>query len=165
MFTGRILRTTALRATRTLERKTVPFRGYAEAATQQLRLTFASPQQVFFNNQAVNLVQVPGVAGEFGVVAQHIPTIAELAPGVVTVTTDKEQKWFVSGGFAFVREDSHVSVNVVEAFPLDQLSPEAAKEGLKNSTETLARASSEEDKAKAQIEVELYSALVGALGA
>ncbi|PRP79784.1 hypothetical protein PROFUN_12646 [Planoprotostelium fungivorum] len=165
MLAGRILRTTFGRTPVQFNSRIAPLRrGYADAAPQ-LKLTFAAPHQVFVNNQAVQLVQVPGVGGEFGIVADHIPTIAELAPGVVTVTTDKEQKWFISGGFAFVRQNSEVSVNVVEAFPLDQLSAEAAKDGLKQASDSLARATTEEEKAKAQIEVEVYTALVGALGA
>jgi hypothetical protein len=37
--------------------------------------------QVFFQNKEIDIVRVPGSGGEFGIVYDHVPTIAELKPG------------------------------------------------------------------------------------
>jgi len=144
------------------------FRGFAEEA-KQLRLTFAVPHDVFYNNQPVNSVRVPGLSGEFGIFKDHVPTIAELKPGVVAVSkADKdgkavEEEYFVSGGFAFVHRDSTCSVNAIEAFPLNQFDPEVAKENLRQAQADLAKATSEEDRVKAYIGLEVHGALCSAL--
>ncbi len=57
-----------------------------------------------------------------------------LRPGVVSVTKDEGsadvEKFFVSGGFAFMHPDNTCSVNAVEAIPLSELDIEAARAGL-----------------------------------
>ena len=99
-----------------------------------------------------------------------MPTVAELRPGTVTVhkELDKEvEKYFVSGGFAFVHEDSTADVCAVEAVPLDDLDPEAIKAGLAEYTAKLASVQAKGDDyeiAAAQIGVEVYSAMNAAVG-
>lgn len=70
--------------------------------------------------------------------------------------------WLVSGGFATVNPDSSLNINAVEAFELSQFSPEAVKAGLAEA-QRLAASGSEEEKAAAKIEVEVYEALSAAL--
>ena len=81
----------------------------------------------------VDLVLLPALTGDFGVMPGHVPTIAQLRPGVVTVhkTLDKEvDKYFVSSGFAFVHADSSADVCAIEAVKLEDLDPEAVRSGL-----------------------------------
>ena len=76
---------------------------------------------------------LPALTGDFGVMPGHVPTVAQLRPGVVTVhkTLDKDiDKYFVSSGFAFVHADSSTDVCAVEAVKLDDLDPEAVRSGL-----------------------------------
>ena len=76
---------------------------------------------------------VPAVTGDFGVMPGHVPTVAQLRPGVITVHTqlDKDvEKYFVSSGFAFVHADSSADVVAVEAVKLDELDTEAVRAGL-----------------------------------
>ncbi len=81
----------------------------------------------------VDLVLLPALTGDFGVMPGHVPTIAQLRPGVVTVhkTLDKDiDRYFVSSGFAFVHADSSADVCAIEAVKLDDLDPEAVRSGL-----------------------------------
>lgn len=81
----------------------------------------------------VDLVLLPALTGDFGVMPGHVPTVAQLRPGVVTVhkTLDKEiEKYFVSSGFAFVHADSSTDVCAIEAVKLEDLDPEAVRAGL-----------------------------------
>ncbi len=76
---------------------------------------------------------LPALTGDFGVMPGHVPTVAQLRPGVITVhkTLDKEvEKYFVSSGFAFVHADSSADVCAIEAVKLEDLDPEAVRSGL-----------------------------------
>lgn len=76
---------------------------------------------------------LPAVSGDFGVMPGHVPTVAQLRPGVVTIhkELDKQvEKLFVSSGFAFVHPNSTADVCAVEAVKLDELDPEAVRAGL-----------------------------------
>lgn len=56
-------------------------RGYAD----QMDFTLASGNQVFYANQSVKQVDVPSFSGAFGILPNHVPTLAILKPGVITV--------------------------------------------------------------------------------
>lgn len=114
---------------------------------------------------AVKSVLIPAHTGAMVVLSRHIPTIAQLKPGVVAVTKEEGEveKFFVSGGYAFVHPDNTCSVNAVEAIPLNDLDAEAARAGLAK-YEALSRdASSDEDKALAAIGVNVHTAMIYAL--
>ena len=81
----------------------------------------------------VDLVLLPAVTGDFGVMPGHVPTVAQLRPGVVTIhkELDKQvEKLFVSSGFAFVHPNSTADVVAIEAVKIDELDPEAIRAGL-----------------------------------
>ena len=66
-------------------------------------------------------VDVPSLSGDFGIIAQHVPTLAALKPGVVTVhEDDASHKYFVSSGTVTVNSDSSVQILAEEAAPLDR---------------------------------------------
>jgi F-type H+-transporting ATPase subunit epsilon len=61
-----------------------------------------SPEQVAFTGE-VDQVDVPGVEGDFGVLAGHAPVIATVRPGIMFVTIgDKREQFVVLGGLAEV---------------------------------------------------------------
>jgi F-type H+-transporting ATPase subunit epsilon len=62
----------------------------ASEATQ-LTLTVATPLGMQLD-LAVESVQLPGQAGEFGILPNHIPLLAALRPGVVRYRKDGETK-------------------------------------------------------------------------
>lgn len=81
----------------------------------------------------VELVLLPAVSGDFGVMPGHVPTISQLRPGVVAVHSEVDKdvkKFFISGGFAFAHADSSVEIAAVEAVPVEELDPAAVKAGL-----------------------------------
>ncbi|HKG60104.1 MAG TPA: F0F1 ATP synthase subunit epsilon [Pyrinomonadaceae bacterium] len=60
--------------------------------------------------EPVDMVTVPGLGGELGILPGHTPLISQLQTGVLTyVAEGKSFQLHVSGGFVEVRED-HVSV-------------------------------------------------------
>ncbi|MGE0562886.1 MAG: F0F1 ATP synthase subunit epsilon [Pseudolabrys sp.] len=69
-------------------------------ATFQFELV--SPEKLLFSGE-VTQVDVPGIEGDFGVLAGHSPLVATLRPGILTVYGDGEpKKIVVLGGFAEV---------------------------------------------------------------
>jgi F-type H+-transporting ATPase subunit epsilon len=59
-----------------------------------------SPEKLAFSGE-VDQVDVPGVEGDFGVLAGHAPIVAAIRPGILTVTTGGDhQKIIVLGGLA-----------------------------------------------------------------
>ena len=61
-----------------------------------------SPEKIAFSGE-VDQVDVPGVEGDFGVLAGHAPVIATMRPGIMFVTTgDKKEQFVVLGGLAEV---------------------------------------------------------------
>ena len=63
-----------------------------------------SPEKLAFSGE-VDQVDIPGVEGDFGVLAGHAPVVAAIRPGILTVrTAGGQQKIIVLGGLAEVSE-------------------------------------------------------------
>ncbi|EDV23098.1 ATP synthase subunit delta, mitochondrial [Trichoplax sp. H2] len=140
-------------------------RNYADAApASQLLLTFASPNQAFYSKQNVKQVDVPSFSGNFGILPSHVPTIAVIKPGIVTVYEEDgtTSKYFASSGNISVNADSTVQILAEEACPLDQLDAQAAREGLEKANQQVTSASSDEAKAEAQAAAECYEEIIKA---
>lgn len=63
-----------------------------------------SPEKLAFSGE-VDQVDIPGVEGDFGVLAGHAPVLAAIRPGILTVTTSgKHEKIIVLGGLAEISD-------------------------------------------------------------
>jgi F-type H+-transporting ATPase subunit epsilon len=63
-----------------------------------------SPEKLAFSGE-VDQVDVPGIEGDFGVLAGHAPVVAAIRPGILTVTSGgTHQKIIVLGGLAEVSD-------------------------------------------------------------
>src|SRR2546430_9441594 len=64
-----------------------------------------SPEKLAFSGE-VDQVDVPGLEGDFGVLAGHAPVVAAIRPGILTVSTGgAHQKVIVLGGLAEVSDN------------------------------------------------------------
>lgn len=64
-----------------------------------------TPERIAVSAQ-VEMVEVPGVEGDFGVLAGHAPLMSIIRPGVVTVHEGSEKKrYFVPSGYAEVNPE------------------------------------------------------------
>ncbi|KAK9472439.1 ATP synthase subunit delta [Dipodascopsis tothii] len=137
-------------------------RGYADAApaADKIRLSLALPHQTLYENSDVIQVNLPSVSGDLGVLANHVPVIEELKPGVVDIVeeTGAIKQFFVSGGFAVVQPGSLLSINAVEAYPAEDFSAEAIRAQLAEAQKN-ATSGSELDQVEAKIELEVLEAL------
>lgn len=134
-----VMRGTRLLATRAA--RFVQSRNYSD----EMKLTFAAANQVFYDNTEVRQIDVPTLSGAFGILPKHVPTLAVLQPGVVQVyEKDGTAKMiFVSSGTVTVNNDSSVQVLAEEAHPLENLDAAACRDVLQKSQQEFSSASSD----------------------
>jgi F-type H+-transporting ATPase subunit epsilon len=76
---------------------------------EKIQLEVVTPERRLLA-EPVDMVTVPGLGGELGILPGHTPLISELQTGVLSYVEDGETfQLHVSGGFVEVRDD-HVSV-------------------------------------------------------
>ena len=75
----------------------------------KIQLEVVTPEQRVLA-EPVDMVTVPGLGGELGILPGHTPLISQLQNGVLTYVQDgKSSSLHVTGGFVEVHDD-HVSV-------------------------------------------------------
>jgi F-type H+-transporting ATPase subunit delta len=120
---------------------------------------------VLYANAGVAQVNLAATSGDMGVLANHVPSIEQLKPGVVEIlgSAQGDKKYFVSSGFAIIHPDSSININAVEAFELSSFSPEAVQSSLAAATRNSTAAPTDAEKEEAKIQVEVLEALAAAL--
>merc|ERR1711976_655915 len=127
----------------------------------EMSFTFAAPNAVHYNKASVKQVDVPSFSGAFGILPAHVPTLAVLKPGVVTVYEDDgaAKKFFVSSGSVTINDDSSVQILAEEAVPVEMLDAAAIRDGAAQAATAVSAAGQDEKaKAEAEIAVETYEA-------
>ena len=93
---------------------------------QQLKLEVVTPERRVLA-EPVDMVTVPGLGGELGILPGHTPLISQLQTGVLTYVQDgKSFPLHVSGGFVEVSDD-HVAVLAEVAERPDEIDAARAK--------------------------------------
>lgn len=117
----------------------------ARAFSDEMSFTLAAANRVFYDKANIKQVDVPSFSGSFGILPKHVPTLAVLKPGVVTVYENDgtQKKVFVSSGTVTVNEDSSVQVLAEEAQPVENIDANAAREILQKSQNQLSSAGDE----------------------
>lgn len=141
-------------------------RNIARTMATEMSFTFSSPAEVLYN-QAKNVkqVDVSTLSGSVGLLANHVPILAALRPGIVTVheTEGKVNRYFVSSGSVAVNPDSSIQLLAEECYSIDKLDLKAAQEQLAEAQKLLGSAKDERQKAEAQITIETAEAVVRAI--
>lgn len=77
-------------------------------STGAMTLNFNLPQETLYAAAPVKSVTVPGAMGEYEVTADHVPIVAELKAGMLTINFEggEAEKYFVAGGFSLTHEGS-----------------------------------------------------------
>lgn len=119
-------------------------RGYAD----EMSFTLAAANKTFYDKANVRQVDVPSFSGAFGILPKHVPTLAVLKPGIVTVYENDgtQKKVFVSSGTITVNEDASVQVLAEEAASLEDLDLSSAREVLAEAQRDLSTASTDKVK-------------------
>lgn len=133
----------------------------------EMAFTFAAPNSVHYDSVSVKQVDVPSLSGSFGILPNHVPALAVLSPGVVTVYEDDggAKKFFVSSGSITINEDASVQILAEEAHSIDNLDVNEAKAALSEAQSEMSSATTDEAKAEAQIAVEVAEEVIKACSA
>ncbi len=112
-----------------------------------------SPEKLLLSGDA-EIVTVPGVEGDMGVLVNHAPVMTSLRPGLIELKLGDgtESSFYVRGGFADITPDS-VTVLAEFAIPKEELSREMFEQQkleAQESIEALGKAG-DEDKKQAAI--------------
>jgi F-type H+-transporting ATPase subunit epsilon len=98
----------------------------------KIQLEIVTPERRLLD-EPVDMVTVPGLNGELGILHGHTPLISQLKTGVLTYVQDgKNSQLHVSGGFVEVREDRVSVLAVIAERPeeIDVASARASRERL-----------------------------------
>ncbi|KAL2460976.1 ATP synthase subunit delta' [Abeliophyllum distichum] len=129
----------------------------------KLTVNLVSPYSEF-SNKEVDMVIVPATTGQMGILPGHMASISELKPGVLSIHDGNDvKKYFVSSGFAFIHSNSVVDIMAAEAVPIEQVDPASVQKQFTEFTQKLRSASTDLEKAEAQIRVDVLVALNSAL--
>lgn len=129
----------------------------------KLHFELVAPERLIASED-VDQVDVPGIEGVFGVLANHAPLMTVLAPGVVRVKNGADEtRIFVRGGFAEVNPTG-LTILAEEAVPVKELDRTKIAARIKYAEEDLADAdASYERKTRAERELRELKDLEAAL--
>jgi F-type H+-transporting ATPase subunit epsilon len=129
----------------------------------QVQFELVAPERLLVS-RPVEMVVVPGVEGDFGVLPGHAPLISEVRPGVIAVFEEGkvEERIFVAGGFAEVTAE-RCTVLAEQALPIAEIDRSTAESELKDAREDLVDAKTDHDRQVAEAEIAVAEAKIAAL--
>ena len=96
----------------------------------KLLLEIVTPEAKAFSGE-VEMVVLPGVEGELGILPMHVPLMTQLLPGEVRILQDGKQTELVVGtGFVEVSQ-THVSILTDMAMSDTEIDEQVAEEAVK----------------------------------
>ena len=92
-----------------------------------LKLEIVTPDSVVYSEQ-VELVTLPGVEGQMGVLPQHVRLITQMVPGELTVQKDGQDKFLAVGDGMVEVTNDHVSIVTNMAVTVESIDEAVAEE-------------------------------------
>ena len=136
-------------------------RTYAtETGADALKLSLALPHQTLYLESEVQQVNLPSVNGDLGILANHIPIVEQLRPGLLEIISKggETEQYFVSGGLATVQPGIKLTVSAIEAFKPEQFDAQEIKTLIADAQKR-AQSADATEAAEAGIELEVLEAL------
>ncbi|WP_341760316.1 ATP synthase F1 subunit epsilon [Candidatus Endowatersipora endosymbiont of Watersipora subatra] len=108
-----------------------------------------SPDNLFFSDHA-EIVIIPGMEGDMGILSNHAPLIVSLRPGFVRVklSDSDENSYFISGGFADIMQ-SHLILLATYFIPKSDMTHGLLKEQIKKVNQRFDKKNDDVSKAMA----------------
>ena len=121
----------------------------------QLNFELTTPERIAVKKE-VDQVTLPTQEGEISVLAGHVPLVAVLIPGIITLTSGKDEEYLaVSGGFIEVQPGSKVIVLADTADRAEELDLEKVEEARQRAQKLLADQRGVDDVSAAAMMAEL----------
>ncbi|WP_349359042.1 F0F1 ATP synthase subunit epsilon [Stappia sp.] len=116
---------------------------------EAFQFELVSPERLLLSEEATQVV-VPGIEGEFGIMAGHAPMMSTLRPGVLTVSrpSGSDEAYFVRGGFAEAGPKG-LTVLAEQAVPMADLKADEIARQIREAEEDLADAKDEATRDRA----------------
>jgi F-type H+-transporting ATPase subunit epsilon len=129
----------------------------------QFQFELVSPERLLAS-EPVEMVVVPGVEGDFGVLPGHAPFVSTLRPGVIAVFEGGKvvKRIFVASGFAEVTGE-RCTVLAQQATPLGDIDRAAAEDEIRDARDDLAEAKDDGERARLESRVAAAEAKLAAL--
>src|SRR5690242_1128209 len=127
-----------------------------------LHFEFVSPERVMFSGD-VDQVDLPGVEGDMGILADHAPLVTTLRPGIITIFNGgAREAVVVIGGIAEV-SPAGLTVLADQATPRDDFDTAMLAAEIKDAEEDVADTTDEAQRDKLARRLEQLTALRAAL--
>ena len=113
-----------------------------------LRLEIVTPEEMTYSED-VDMVELPGIDGELGILPFHVPLMTQLRPGELHVKKGLEDIWLAVGqGFVEVGPD-HVSVLTDMAVEEKKIDEAAAQEAIDRAQKAMSEANLNDEEVAA----------------
>jgi F-type H+-transporting ATPase subunit epsilon len=118
---------------------------------EAFQFELVSPERLLLSEEATQVV-VPGIEGEFGVMAGHAPMMSTLRPGVLKVSrpSGSDEAFFVRGGFAEAGPKG-LTILAEVAVPMAELKADDIARQIREAEEDVADAGDEAARGRAQV--------------
>jgi F-type H+-transporting ATPase subunit epsilon len=111
-----------------------------------LRLEIITPEGTAYSED-VELVTMPGLAGEFGVYPEHVHLMTQMVPGEITVRKNGRDSYIASGGGLIEVTADRVSILTDLAIAADRIDEAKAEEARRRAEARLREKLSDEEVA------------------
>jgi F-type H+-transporting ATPase subunit epsilon len=121
--------------------------------TKKLTFNLVTPEKQLLDGVQVDMVVLPALLGEMGILPGHIKTIVQLGLGSLRYKQgEKQEEFAVMGGFAEVLNDV-VNVFAEGADLAEEIDEETEKQKIKAAKESLSRKDADIDFELAEMEI------------
>jgi F-type H+-transporting ATPase subunit epsilon len=129
----------------------------------RIQFELVSPERLLVS-EPVEMVVVPGVEGDIGVLPDHAPMISNLRPGTISVFDAGKvaQRIFVAGGLAEVTPE-RCTVLAESALPVDGIDRAAAEGDIRLAREDVAEAKDDAERSRLEAAIAIAEAKIAAL--
>ena len=129
----------------------------------QIQFELVSPERLLLS-EPVEMVVVPGVEGDFGVLPGHAPLVSTVRPGVIAVFEGGKvvQRIYVARGFAEVTPE-RCTVLAEQATPVADIDRAAAEGEIREARDDLAEAKDDAERARLEFRIAAAEAKLAAL--
>jgi F-type H+-transporting ATPase subunit epsilon len=111
-----------------------------------LKLEIITPEGIVYSDD-VEMVTLPGIVGEMGVLPQHVPVMTQMVPGEITVHKNGRDTFIATGEGLIEVEARRVSVLTDLATAADRIDEAKAEEARRRAEARLREKLSDEEVA------------------
>jgi F-type H+-transporting ATPase subunit epsilon len=122
------------------------FHGSELNMSSTLKLEIVTPEGTAVSDD-VEMVTLPGIEGEMGILPQHVPLMTQMVPGEMTVRQNGQDRFLAVGEGLVEITGDHVAILTDLALPAEKIDEAAAEEARQRAQARLRERLSDEEVA------------------